>query len=100
MGDEVLARAAPLVGVTLAREEERVLDHLQVDPACGVIRVLLDHREEVAEQLALLVAERGGRAGGTVAVGLVYGPMVEIRPLFGDRRGLRAILARGRSHAK
>ncbi len=85
MGDEVLAGPAALVRMALAREEERPLDHLAVDLPRGVVGVLLDDREEVAQELALLVAERRGRAGGLVTVGLVYRAMVEIRPLLGDR---------------
>ena len=51
--DEVLARLAPLVGVVLAGEHERVLDARAVDLHRGVRRVLGDDREQVAQQPAL-----------------------------------------------
>ena len=51
--DEVLARLAPLVGVVLAGEDEGVLDLVAVDLQRGLAGVLLDDREQVAEQRAL-----------------------------------------------
>ena len=48
--DELLAGAPALVGVVLAGEHERVLDALAVDLDERVLGVLLDDREEVAEQ--------------------------------------------------
>ena len=51
--DEVLARLAALVGVVLAGEDERVLDRRAVDLQRDLVGVLLDDREQVAEQLAL-----------------------------------------------
>jgi hypothetical protein len=59
VGDEVLARLAPLVGVVLAGEDEGALDLIAVDLEAGVVRVLLDDREEVAEQTALQRREVG-----------------------------------------
>ena len=56
VGDEVLARLALLVGVALAGEGEGALDRLAVDRLASVVAVLRDHREEVAEQRALLGA--------------------------------------------
>ena len=47
--DEVLARLAALVGVVLAGEEEGALDAVAVD-ARPRVGVLLDDREQVAEQ--------------------------------------------------
>jgi hypothetical protein len=65
MGDEVLAGLALLVGVVLTREDES-LDHAAaVDPRDGPVRVLLDDREEVREQLALHRGQvRGDLDGG------------------------------------
>ena len=56
VGDELLAGLAPLVGVMHARVDERLLDAVAVDlerRVIRVIRVLLDDREQVAEQLLL-----------------------------------------------
>jgi len=53
MGDELLARAPALVGVALAGERERALDGFPVQVLAGLRAVLLDDREQVAEQLAL-----------------------------------------------
>jgi hypothetical protein len=47
--DELLAGLAPLVGVMQARVHERVLDTVPVDRDRGLVRVLLDDREEVAK---------------------------------------------------
>ena len=51
--DEVLARLAPLRGVVLAGEHERVLHARAVDLHGGVGGVLGDDREQVVEQPAL-----------------------------------------------
>ena len=59
--DEVLARLAPLVGVVLAGEDEGVLDALAVDLDGRVVGVLLDDREQVAEQPALGLGELGAQ---------------------------------------
>jgi hypothetical protein len=53
VGDEVLARLAALVGVVLAREDEGALDRLPIDLQARVAGMLLDDREQVAEQAAL-----------------------------------------------
>ena len=50
MDDEVLARLAPLVGVVHAGVDERLLDAVAVDRDRGLVGVLLDDREQVAEQ--------------------------------------------------
>jgi hypothetical protein len=50
MDDEVLARAAALVGVLLARVHERGLDALAVDRDRGLVGVLLDDREQVGQK--------------------------------------------------
>ena len=57
--DELLARLAPLVGVVLAGVDERPLDVVAVDLQRALGGVLLDDREQVAEQLALGVGEPG-----------------------------------------
>ena len=57
--DELLTGLAPLVGVVLAREQEGILDALAVDLDRRVVGVLLDDREEVAEQAALGLGELG-----------------------------------------
>jgi hypothetical protein len=51
--DEVLAGLAPLVGVVLAGEHERVAHAVAVDFDRGVLGVLGDDREQVAEQAPL-----------------------------------------------
>ena len=71
--DEVLARLAPLVGVVLAGEDERLLDARAVDLDRRVGRVLLDDREEVAEQPALERREIGALDRGP-AVGMLGNP--------------------------
>ena len=55
--DELLARLAPLRGVVLAGEHERLLHPRAVDVDGGVRRVLGDDREQVAEQPPLELAE-------------------------------------------
>jgi hypothetical protein len=52
MGDEVLARLAALVGVMNAGVDERLLDPVAVDRKRGVVGVLLDDGEQIAEQFA------------------------------------------------
>jgi hypothetical protein len=65
MGDEVLPRAAPLVGMALAREGERPLHRLAVHRPRRVVAVLLDHGEQVPKQLALVGGQLlGDRVGG------------------------------------
>jgi hypothetical protein len=61
VGDEVLAGLAALVGVVLAGEDEGLDDGLAVDRLRDLLGVLLDDREQVAEQLALERREVGGR---------------------------------------
>jgi hypothetical protein len=56
--DEVLAGAAALVGVVLAGEHECLRDALAVDRDQRVVGVLLDDREQVAEQPAFAAGER------------------------------------------
>jgi hypothetical protein len=62
MGDEVLAGAAPLVGMAVAGEGEGTLDGLAVDLVARVLGVLGDDREQVAQQRALVVGEWLGEA--------------------------------------
>ena len=62
--DEVLAARPALVRVALAGEDERPLDEPAVDLLGGLVGVLLDDREQVAEQDALVVGELGRRPGG------------------------------------
>ncbi len=61
--DELLARLAPLVGVVLAGVDERSFDLVAVDLQRALGGVLLDDREQVAEQLALGVGEAGAGHG-------------------------------------
>ena len=69
--DEVLARLAALVGVVLAGEDERALDAVAVDLQRGVVGVLLDDREEVAEQAAVGLGEVGGDRRQRVLLGVL-----------------------------
>jgi hypothetical protein len=71
MADEVLARAALLIGVALAGEDEGALDGRAVGRLGGVGGMLADHREQVPEQGPLFLAEALGDLvvggdGGTV----------------------------------
>src|SRR4051794_24103943 len=68
--DEVLARLAALVGVVLAGEQEGVLDPVAVDDDRRLVGVLLDDREEVAEQAALRLREVGA-ADRRVVIGVL-----------------------------
>ena len=67
--DEVLAGAAPLVGVVLAGEHERLDDALAVDRLGDLVGVLLDDREQVGEQLALDRREVGRDLGASAPGG-------------------------------
>jgi hypothetical protein len=73
MDYEVLARFAPLVGVMGARVDEGLLEPLAIDGYGGVVRVLLDDREQVPEQPLLRRRELGveDRALRHVAVDLI-----------------------------
>ena len=51
--DEVLARAAALIDVALTGEREGLLDRTALERLGAFVRVLLDHREEVAQERAL-----------------------------------------------
>jgi hypothetical protein len=53
MNDEFLAGLAALVSVVDAGVDERLLDPLAVDRDRGLFRVLLDDREQIAEQSPL-----------------------------------------------
>jgi hypothetical protein len=69
VGDEVLARLPALVGVVLAREQERLQDRPAVDLVGDLLRVLGDDREQVREQLVLEGCEvRGDGEAAVVAV--------------------------------
>jgi hypothetical protein len=70
VGDEVLTRLAPLVGVALAGEAECVLDRGAIEPVLAVGAVLADDREQVPEQRPFAdrevlgdVVDRRGSAG-------------------------------------
>jgi len=67
VGDEVLAGAAPLVGVVLAGEDERRLDRVAVDRDRRLGGVLLDDREQVVEEAGLVGGEAGAPAGPAAA---------------------------------
>ena len=99
--DEVLARLAALVGVALAGEHERALDARAVDRLGGLALVLLDHRQQVAQQVALEVVqlEAARRVDGTRRVGVVDAAAVEARGRRRDRGGARpaAVCAVGRA---
>jgi hypothetical protein len=51
--NEILALATALVGVVHARVHEGLLDPVTIDRDGGLVRVLLDDREQVAEQPTL-----------------------------------------------
>jgi hypothetical protein len=106
VGDEVLAGLAALVGVVLAGEHERAHDGVAVDRLGDLVGVLLDDREQVAEQLALERGEVRGRLQRRGGVGL--GPVdravrgnadARAVPLCGGRQAaaLSVLLARYRS---
>ncbi|HLW96015.1 MAG TPA: hypothetical protein VKS25_11620 [Solirubrobacteraceae bacterium] len=59
MDDELLARAAALVGVVLASEDEGGRDGVAVDRDERVLGVLLDDREQIGEQLSLALGQLG-----------------------------------------
>jgi hypothetical protein len=56
--DELLARAPALVGMVVAGEYERGRDGVAVDRDERVLGVLLDDREEVAQQPPLALVQR------------------------------------------
>jgi len=91
VGDEVLAGAAPLVGVVLAGEDERRLDRVAVDRDRRLGGVLLDDREQVVEEAGLVGGEAGAPAGARGWRPL-DGPD---RGAGGDRGGGAAIVAAG-----
>jgi hypothetical protein len=90
--DEVLARLAALVGVVLAREQERVQDRLAVDRLGDLVRVLGDDREQVGQQLVL--ERRQVVRNRERAVVAVQGAVD--RAVRGDRDG-RGVAARQRT---
>ena len=93
MDDELLARLAPLVGVVLAGEEERLLDALAVDLDDAVVGVLLDDREDVAEEAALELGElRAAGLGARASPGARRG-----RPACGASLRRRRLRLRRRS---
>ena len=53
--DEALTGAAPLIGVSLACECEGTLDFLVVASAVGALGVLRYNREQITEQLSLVL---------------------------------------------
>jgi hypothetical protein len=61
--DEVLARAAPLVGMVHAGVNECLLHPVAVDRGGGLVGVLLDDREQIAEESALLIGQLGALDG-------------------------------------
>src|SRR3954453_7423301 len=89
MNDEVLARLAPLVGVVLAGEDERLLDAPAVDRQRGLVGVLLDDREQVGEQAPL-----GRRQVGAVDGAVVGGVGDDV-----DGRAVAVVDGRAVGHA-
>ena len=82
--DEVLPGGPALVGVAVAGEHERLLDEPAVDLLGGLVGVLLDHREQVGEQHALVVGQPRAQAGGfdrPAGRVLVDAVMLEVAPL-------------------
>ena len=97
MGDEVLARAPPLVGVVHAGVDERLLDPLAVDRRRRLVGVLLDDREQVTEQ-SLLDRRQIGALAPDVDVGV--GDVVHRGARAGShRRGRARAIARGRGRS-
>jgi hypothetical protein len=92
MDDELLARDAPLVGVVLAGEHERLHDAVAVDGLGDLVGVLLDDREQVREQV-LLEAREVGR-DRRARVGVRRGTVDRRVP--GDRDGALRGAARDR----
>jgi hypothetical protein len=70
MDDEVLAGAAPLIGVVDAGVHERLLDPLAIDHDGRLVSVLLDDREQIRQQPAL-----DGRQLGALDRGLRVGAL-------------------------
>jgi hypothetical protein len=90
--DEVLARLAPLVGVVLARIDERLLDPLAVDRDGGLVGVLLDDREQVREQPLL---DRRQLGAFDRALRRAAADAIDRRPGRRDQRRGAALLAAG-----
>ena len=59
MNDEVLAGLAALIGVVLAGIDERLLHAIPIDDHRSLVGVLLDDREQVAEQPPFTLGELG-----------------------------------------
>ncbi len=59
MDDELLSRPAPLVGVMYAGVDECVLHPLAVNRDSGMAGMLLDDREQIAEQPLLRRGQLG-----------------------------------------
>jgi hypothetical protein len=85
MDDELLAGAAPLIGVVLAGEREGLDDAGAVDRFGDLVGVLLDDREQVGEQRALDRGQVLRDLGGQCAVGVV-GPVDRTVARDRDRR--------------
>jgi len=104
--DEVLAGAAPLVGVVLAGEHERLNHAVAVDRLGDLVGVLLDDREQVVQQRPLDRCQVGRDIGGQRArrrVGEVDGTVgrdgdrnVGLGRAAGDRRA-RFVLLRSQA---
>jgi len=75
VSDEVLAGPTTLIGVALARKREGLLDCAALECSSVLVGVLLDDREEITQERALLVVKRlrelvvRQRRAGAVAVG-------------------------------
>jgi hypothetical protein len=77
MDDEVLTARALLLGMALAGEHERLLDRSLVDLLGGVRGVLLDDREQVTEEDALVLCQAGLRSGRGVLRRLIDAAALE-----------------------
>jgi hypothetical protein len=91
VGDEVLTRLAPLIGVVDARVHKRLLDAVAIDRHRRVVGVLLDDREQISEQLAL---KRRQIVTLYLRPRVALADPVDPRPGGNRRRGRRAVAAR------
>jgi hypothetical protein len=99
MDDEVLARLASLIGVMDAGIDEGLLDPVTVDRDRRLVGVLLDDREQIAEQ-PLLDRRELGALDRRLRRARLLDP-IYLDPRWRDQRGLTGVravarVARGR----